>query len=260
MDVKLITPVLITYNEADNIGRTLSKLRWAERIIIIDSGSTDDTLALIKEFPQVETFHRDFDSMANQWNYGLSQVKTPWILSLDADYSLTDHLYAELSDLEPGKHQAFAIPFRYCVFGKPLVGSLLPPRVALFMKSAASYFDDGHTQKLCCKGPIGNIKSPLIHDDRKPLSRWLNNQILYIDLEAKKLAAHQQETLPLADKIRKTKWLAPFLVFFYALFIKGAILSGWRGVFYAYQRMFVESLLAIRLIETENSADRLKNA
>jgi glycosyltransferase involved in cell wall biosynthesis len=81
-----ITPLILTYNEAPNIDRTLEKLTWAKTIIVIDSYSTDQTLEILSDYPQIEVFKRKFDSFAGQCNYGLEKVKSEWVLSLDADY------------------------------------------------------------------------------------------------------------------------------------------------------------------------------
>ena len=93
------TPLIITYNEATNIKHTLEKLTWAKRIVIIDSYSTDETLEIVQSYPQVEIFHRKFDSFANQCNYGLEQISSDWVLSLDADYILTQELISEINSL-----------------------------------------------------------------------------------------------------------------------------------------------------------------
>ena len=76
MDLSTITPLILTYNEAPNIDRTLASLTWASRIVVIDSQSTDATLAILSRYPQVEVFQRPFDTHAQQWNYGLEQVTT----------------------------------------------------------------------------------------------------------------------------------------------------------------------------------------
>jgi glycosyltransferase involved in cell wall biosynthesis len=60
-----ITPLVITYNEASNIARTLGRLTWARRIVVIDSGSTDETLDIIRSFPQAQVIHRNFDDCAS---------------------------------------------------------------------------------------------------------------------------------------------------------------------------------------------------
>ena len=80
-----ITPLIITYNEAPNICRTLGKLLWAQRIVVIDSGSTDGTVEILRGYPQVEVIQRPFINAASQCNFGLTQVVSPWVLSLDAD-------------------------------------------------------------------------------------------------------------------------------------------------------------------------------
>ena len=72
-----ITPLVITYNEAPNIARTLDRLLWARRIVVIDSGSTDETLEIVRSYPQAEVIHRPFDDFASQCNFGIAQVATP---------------------------------------------------------------------------------------------------------------------------------------------------------------------------------------
>ena len=69
-----ITPLLITFNEAPNIARTLDKLGWARRIVVVDSGSSDGTLEILARYPQVALFTRVFDNFADQCNFGLAQV------------------------------------------------------------------------------------------------------------------------------------------------------------------------------------------
>ena len=148
-----ITPLILTYNEAHNIERTLSQLTWADRVVIIDSFSTDSTLDIIKSYPQAAVFQREFDNHTSQWNYGLAQVQTEWVLSLDADYLITDSLISELKNLaENSQINGYFAAFKYCVFGKPLKGTILPPRQVLFRKSKAIYIDDGHTQLLKLSG------------------------------------------------------------------------------------------------------------
>src|SRR5262249_14716864 len=67
--ISAVTPMILTYNEELNIERTLSKLTWAERILVVDSGSTDGTLDVIRRFPQAEVVHRNFDTAAQQANF-----------------------------------------------------------------------------------------------------------------------------------------------------------------------------------------------
>ncbi|MEL6456995.1 MAG: glycosyltransferase family 2 protein [Cyanobacteria bacterium J06621_15] len=245
-----ITPLILTYNEASNINRTLQHLTWAKEIVVIDSYSTDKTLEIIKSYPTVEVFQRKFDTHATQWNYGLEQVTSEWILSLDADYVVTDDLITEIKALQTDKEiNGYFAKFKYCVFGKPLRGTILPPRQVLFRKEKAVYKDDGHTQLLQVNSKSSTLSSYIHHDDRKPLSRWLWAQDRYMIIEVKKLTQTPENELSLGDKIRKQKIIAPFIILFYCLILKGGILDGWHGWYYAFQRVLAEVLLSIRLIE-----------
>jgi glycosyltransferase involved in cell wall biosynthesis len=251
-----ITPLILTYNEAPNIGRILRRLTWAKRIVVIDSYSTDETLEILRSFPQVEVFQREFDTAANQDNYGLDQITTEWALSLDADYLLTDELIEEIKNLNPQDSvNAYWARFKYCVFGKTLRGSLYPPRRILYRREKARYEDDGHTQRVRVEGQTAWLSSYVLHDDRKPLSRWLKSQDRYMLLEVEKLRQTPRGRLGLVDAMRRSKILAPLAVMFYCLILQGGILDGWAGWHYALQRTLAEILLAIRLTEGELSID-----
>ncbi len=256
MQLSEITPLILTYNEAPNLDRTLQKLTWATQIIIIDSFSTDSTLEIAATYPQSKLYQRSFDTHAQQWNYGLEQVHTPWVLSLDADYVLSDSFMTELEHLAPeGQTSGYFAHFQYCVFSKSLRGTILPPRLVLFRKDKGKYIDDGHTQLLQLQGQPHTLKSCIYHDDRKSLSRWLWAQDRYLILEAQKLSQTPFQELSLGDKLRKLKLPAPFIVFFYCLILKGGILDGWRGWYYACQRLLAELLLVLRLLELEHRSE-----
>jgi glycosyltransferase involved in cell wall biosynthesis len=220
--------------------------------VVIDSYSNDETLEILKSFPQVEVYQRKFDTAANQDNYGLDQVTTEWVLSLDADYLLSDELIEEIGNLIPqGSINAYWVRFKYCVLGKTLRGSLYPPRRVLYRREKARYEDDGHTQRVKVEGETAWLSSYILHDDRKSLSRWLSSQDRYMISEAEKLRQTFQEQLSLVDIMRCSKVFSPFVLLFYCLIIQRGILDGWAGWYYALQRMLAETLLAIRLIEDE---------
>lgn len=250
MQLTQITPLILTYNEGPNIHHVLERLDWASRIVVVDSISTDTTLDILNRYPTVDVYKRPFDTHATQWNFGIAQVQTPWCLSLDADYLLSPELLLELQHLHPDDTiGGYFAPFRYCVFGRPLRGTILPPRQVLFRTAQGNYIDDGHTQLLTVKGQSARLSGSIFHDDRKPLQHWLWAQNRYAILEAQKLVVTPNAELGLADKIRKTKVLAPLVVLVYCLVLKGGLFDGWRGWYYAWQRMLAEILLALRLIE-----------
>jgi len=255
INAKTLTAVILTWNEEANIGRTLSRLGWLETVIVVDSGSTDKTLDLVLSFPNTTLFNRSFDTHAQQWNYGLSLCESEWVLSLDADYILTDEFIAETKQYLAEKNvRAYNAWFEFLVFGKALKGNNTTPRPVLFRKTHCMYYDEGHTQRLKIKGDSGNYKAKILHDDRKPLSRWLYNQAAYSQKEADMLV---QTTggLSFTSKLRKMQLLAPVFIFLYCLFIKGMIFNGWRGWHYTLQRTIVEMLISMRLVESKLHTD-----
>src|SRR5262249_24518357 len=155
-----ITPVLLTYNEVQNIARTLCRLAWAKDIVVVDSGSTDGTLAVLNKFPKVRVFNRDFDTHANQWLYAVekTQIDTDWILRLDADYQISDALIAELAQLDPNASvSAYRIAFDYAILSNKLLSSLYPPKTVLLRKDRFSVWDQGHTEVWEVNGPIATL-------------------------------------------------------------------------------------------------------
>jgi glycosyltransferase involved in cell wall biosynthesis len=253
-----ITPLIIAYDEAANIRRTLDKLTWAKRIVVIDSGSSDGTVEILRHYPQVAVFQHPFADFAGQCNYGLTQVASPWVLSLDADYELSDELVRELASLAPPDNAAgYRVRFVYRIHGRPLRGSLYPPRTVLYRKGKASYRKEGHAHRVVLDGDVLPLDGIIYHDDRKLLSRWLSSQQRYAREEAEYLLAQPNGALKRNARIRLMGWPAPIAVFLHALFIKGCLLDGWPGWYYALQRTVAEMLIALEIMERRS---RKKNA
>jgi glycosyltransferase involved in cell wall biosynthesis len=248
-----ITPLILTCNERPNIDRTLAKLAWAKRIVVIDSGSTDGTLDILRRDPRVAVFVREFIDFAGQCNFGLARIETPWVLSLDADYELSDELLDELRALAPGKAiSGCRAGFVYRIHGRPLRGTLYPPRTVLYRRDRAFYRQEGHRHRVRIDGDILALRGIIYHDDRKPLSRWLASQQRYAADEVDYLlneAGRAGQPLSRADRIRRMGWPAPIAVLFYVLFVKQCVFDGWPGWYYALQRLFAETLLALEILD-----------
>lgn len=243
-----ITPVILTKDEEPNIGRTLAQLAWAAEVIVVDSFSTDATLEIARRFPNVRVLQRPFDEHAAQWTFGLQHVRTPWFLALDADYYLPEELVRELEVLEPGTLRGFRAAFRYAVHGKPLRASLYPPRIVLAMTAHSSFWQDGHTQRIAVDGDAGDLRTPIVHDDRKSFRSFVERQKRYMVQEAEKLRLRDPLALGVAARVRKLVVVAPFAVVLHTLFVKGLIFDGRAGLWYAWERFVAELILSRELL------------
>lgn len=252
-----LTALILTWNERENIARTLSALSWVPRVLVLDSFSTDETCAIAARQPNVTVLQRAFDTHTQQWNFGLDSVTTLWVLSLDADYVVSPQLAEEIQNLDPPDEIAgYSAAFRYLVFGHALRTSIYPPRTVLFRKDRARYQEDGHTQLLQSSGPVRPLQGKIDHDDRKPLSRWIASQDRYMIIESRHLIATPDERLNRQDRLRKKIFFAPAVIFLYLLFGRGLILDGWPGWYYVFQRTVAEMLLSLRLLTERHGLEK----
>jgi hypothetical protein len=245
-----ITPLILTYNEAPNIARCLAGLSWANEIVVVDSFSDDETVEIAKSFPRVRLVQRAFDNHRNQWEFGLKEtgITTPWVLALDADYLVSSELTTEVDELRPAAEAAgYRAKFVYCINGRKLRSGIYPPVIVLYRREGAAYVQDGHTQRVVLEGTIEDLRGPLLHDDRKPLRRWFKSQARYTELEAQKLRAANYAQLGFADRMRRWRILAPPAMLIYCLVVRGGVLDGPAGFYYAFQRAAAELMLAVKL-------------
>src|SRR5258708_3961327 len=256
MDSSEITALILTFNEKENIARTLEALSWAGQVLTVDSASDDGNTEIARSsHPNVRIVTRPFDSFANQCNFGLTEITTEWVLSLDADYVLTPELVEEIKNLRPLPDvSGYSAEFRYCISGRPLRSTVYPPRTVLYRRDRAHYRDEGHGHRVIVDGKIKKLAGKIDHDDRKPFGRWFKEQRRYAKIEAKHLlqlrsAASGAEPTPRSelsfqDRLRLKIFFAAPAMFFYLLFGRGLILDGWAGCVYTFQRTLAELLLS----------------
>jgi glycosyltransferase involved in cell wall biosynthesis len=254
-----LTVMVLTFNEQDNLQRSLSSLDWARRILVVDSFSTDGTLDIVRQFPQAVVVHRAFDNFAGQCNHGLAMIGTPWTLSIDADYVFPANSRAAIEAAMNEGPEAFTAGFEYWIHGRPVRGSILPPRTVLYRTRLARYQKDGHGHRVRVSGVTGQLPFCIAHDDRKPLARWLEAQVSYARDEAESLDITPRSQLNRNDRIRRWILPAPPLVFCLVYLLRGGFLSGWRGLFYALQRFTAELLLSLFLLDRKlrNRSDKV---
>lgn len=248
-----ITPLILTYNEEENIDRCLRGVAWAKRIVVVDSFSTDKTLEICRSFPQVDVRQRKFDAHGQQWNFGLHEtdITTPWVLALDSDYMVNEAAAAEIAALQPPPSiLGYRATFDYCVGGRRLRCGVYPPVVVLFRRERSRYVQDGHTQRIAVEGDVLELKTRLQHDDRKPLARWITSQTAYAQLETERML---NSSRGLRDVFRTRLPISWMLIPTYILIFRGGLFDGWRGWIYALERAIAEALISLAYLKRTRS-------
>ena len=93
------------------------------------------------------------------------------------------------------------------------------------------------------------LHTRIIHDDRKPLSRWFVSQQKYAKLEADFLLQTPKEELRFTDRLRRSGWPTPIIILVYTLLVKRCIFDGWAGWYYVLQRTITEAMFAVAVLD-----------
>lgn len=248
MKLNDISVLILTYNEQPNIERCLERLAWASNVVVIDSGSTDETVSICQRFANVRVVFRPFDSFASQCNFGLTQISAQWVLSIDADYLVPPDFVNQVEQADESA-DGYSCAFRYIVYGQPLRACLYPARTVLYRRINACYRDIGHGHRVEIAGPVVPLNVLFDHDDRKPFGRWLDSQRRYAVREAEHLNVADCRLLGFPDRVRQRIWLAAPAVLLYVLMWKRCIFDGLPGIYYAFQRAYAELLLSLELLD-----------
>lgn len=264
----MVSVIILTKNEEQDLPKCLSSLHWADDVHVLDSGSTDNTVEIAKEYGAEVSFNK-FTSFGNQRNYALENLnlKYNWILFLDADEVVTSKFRQDMlkSITQAGEEVAGF----YCCW-KMMLGDRWLKLCDNFPKwqfrilrlGRAQFTDFGHGQKEeKAEGKIGYIKEPYLHYSfSKGWTEWIERQNRYSSLEArdriekkppfKNIFSGNSTKRNPALKSRLSNipgW--PFLRFFQAYIINGGFLEGIPGFTYCINMAYHEFLISIKMGE-----------
>lgn len=185
-----ISCFVIAYNEADRIGACLASLhQWVDQLIVLDSGSTDNTVAIAKQYTD-EVYCTDWPGYGVQRNRALAKCRHDWILYPDADEVLSDALKLEIDGVlnqdQPG-YNLIKIPWKTMMFGKPLAyGRYTALQEKLFYKPAAKFKEISVHETLDIQNPITYVtKERLLHYSWRSYQHLQDKHLQYAMLFAK---------------------------------------------------------------------------
>lgn len=271
-----VSVLVLTYNEAANIVRCLRSVAWAEQVVVVDSGSTDDTVALAVESGAEVVVHAwEGYGAQREFSLRLPQLRHDWAYLVDADEWVSGPLATEIARvLDAPSHAAYAQRFRLVFQGRWIrhcgwyAGSWL---VRLLRRDRAWFDPETTGERARVTGSVGRLRNDLVDQDEKGLAFWLHKHVRYAELEARYecegrrlpwrarwaslRASGSVDTRPLARAIAKDLVYPllparPLAMFVYMYVLRLGFLDGLVGLrfclYHAWYRMTIQVLVAER--------------
>ena len=224
---------MITMNEEANLPRTLKSIRWAEEIIVVDSGSQDRTIEIAQSFGARTSFHA-FGGHGEQKNVALDLCTSDWILLLDADEVLTSELQTEIQQTLAGEPQygAYWIPRLNLYFGRGIRhGGFYPDhKLRLFRRGAARLSEGvGPHSTPQFSGLRGTLKHDMLHYAYPTLAIYLEHMNRYSSEIAQLLHQRGRDSKSLPAFLWNTV-LNPAATFVYNYILRLGFFDGREGL------------------------------
>ena len=225
-----ISITLITLNSEKTLKSVLEAVSWADEIVLVDSGSTDKTLEIARQY-NAKIVYRAFDGYGSQKNFATSQASNDWILSLDDDEILTPELQQEIQNLNLSttNYDGFKIPRSLIFLGKLLKfsGEYKRLTLRLFNRKQGNWNAEYVHESVEVNGKIGVLSHHILHDSYHDLTDYFNKFNKYTSLGAKTLAEGGKTAS--SFKII-TRFPTTFLKIY---LLKGSCLDGYAGFMWA---------------------------
>lgn len=183
-----LTVVTLTLNEEANIGPCLESVRWADELIVVDSGSADRTVEIAAQYTQF-LYTITWEGYGAARNFALTRATGDWILWLDADERVTPELASEIHEIlaaDPPDIAGFAIARRAYFLGSWIRHSgWYPGRVTRLFRRGAGHFTESRVhEQLRVEGRIGRTHNDLLHYTDPDLQHYLHKLNRYTSLAA----------------------------------------------------------------------------
>ncbi|MCL2640383.1 MAG: glycosyltransferase family 2 protein [Phycisphaerales bacterium] len=265
MSFSVVIPVK---NEAKNLPQCLASLQGLDDIIVVDSGSTDETRSIAQHHGCTVlnfAWNGQFPKKRN-WTLQNHKFKHEWVLFLDADERLTPAFKNEVEKLiRSTSHHGFWIGYTNWFLGHMLKYGDPMRKLALLRvghgeyerieENAWSHLDMEIHEHLVINGTVGTIHAKLEHHDLRSLEAYYARHNAYSDWEANRYLALQQQQLKNLTKRQRLKYqmltwkIFPFLYFITSYLLKGGFMDGRPGFYFAIGKMFYFYQVQTKIIE-----------
>lgn len=192
-----LSAVIITLNEESNIRRCLDSLAFCDELVVVDSGSTDNTVSIAKEYG-AKVFHQDWLGYGEQKQYATEQADHDWVLCIDADEIISLELQTSIQQLtlcdtsaqnNKPPISAYRMPRRNHFLGKALrYGEGYPDlSLRLFHRQHGHWSKDKVHEGVHTHGKTVTLSGDLMHYSQETITAYLNKQNRYTELQAQAL-------------------------------------------------------------------------
>lgn len=192
-----ISVIIITKNESHDIRDCLASITWVDEIIVLDSGSADDTLNIAREFTKNVYSSVDWQGFGIQKNRALAYATKDWVLSIDADERIDTALQTEITEAVRSQNlNIYFMPRLSSFCGQFIEHSGWRPDYVgrLFRRDSAQFSNSLVHESLIYTGPAGYLTQSLIHLSYKNLNEVLDKMQSYAMLGAAELHAKNKRT------------------------------------------------------------------
>jgi glycosyltransferase involved in cell wall biosynthesis len=222
-----LSVLVTTKNEEPTIGPCLESSRWAEEIVVVDSGSTDRTLEIARSLADRVLTH-EYESPAAQKNWALPQLRNDWALILDADERVTPDLRAEIESVlaDPARRDGYWIRRENWFYGRPIrsAGWQRDRVLRLFDRRKGAYRPVQVHEEIELQGTSDTLRAPLFHEPYRDLDHYFEKWSRYSRWSAEELRRKNVR----ASGARLL--LRPWLRFARMYLLEGGFLEGRRGI------------------------------
>jgi glycosyltransferase involved in cell wall biosynthesis len=188
-----LSVIVITRNEAARLQACLESVAFADEVVVVDSGSTDDTLAIAESMGARIVQTPDWPGFGPQKNRALDLATGHWILSIDADERVTPRLRAEIeSAIAEGGFAAYSMGRYSSYCGQYMNHSgWYPDRVVRLARRRCARFSDALVhESLRVQGSVGRLEGELLHESYADLDTVLDKINRYSGAGARELHNH----------------------------------------------------------------------
>lgn len=250
--------VVLAKNEAPNIGRCLHSIAWADQIVVVDSGSTDDTVAIAKDAGAevVATRWRGFGPQ-REFALRLESLRNDWVFFVDADEWVSTDLAREIDRVvaeDDPNVAAYWMYYRLVFQGTWIRHSGWYPSsriVRLMRRGSVNFGRDVFSEHPLVRGNVARLRNDLVDEDLKGLANWLHKHVDYAVLEASRREKGLRPRSPYESRVRhfiKNKVAVkvparPVIQFLYMYVIRGGFLDGRPGLSFCFYHAWFQAVV-----------------